>query len=254
MLQSPRLFRALSKPIILNLHGRVYSYKVLEIFSHRRTPMPKGTLESSIESRRPSPQYIHTSALCKNETQTYQWVAHSDGSHDEGAPLPPNISTFVDKSEDTKKLARSWVKQFTGRGGVPKREFEIGYSRSSGPGGQHVNKTSTKATIRLSLNCRWIPEWAKNDLRKHASFYVARNDSLQVSSDVHRSQSQNLAECLRKINSQIESTASTAIPKPPDVEKLKRIERYKANFERTQKEAKQRSKTIKQGRGKVRPE
>ncbi|KAH7325309.1 hypothetical protein B0J17DRAFT_681832 [Rhizoctonia solani] len=160
----------------------------------------------------------------------------------------------MDKSEDTKDLARSWVKQFADRGGVPKREFEIGYSRSSGPGGQHVNKTSTKATVRLPLNCRWIPQWARSDLRKHPTFYVARNNSLQVSSDVHRSQSQNLAECLRKINDQIETVGFNAIPKPPNLEKMKRVAKHEAKFERVQKEIKQHSKAIKQWRGKVRPE
>ncbi|CEL63579.1 Peptidyl-tRNA hydrolase ICT1, mitochondrial OS=Salmo salar GN=ict1 PE=2 SV=1 [Rhizoctonia solani AG-1 IB] len=250
----PRSPRALSKSLLPNFHGRIQRYIGYEIFSHATAPMVKGTLELSARSKLVNPRHIHTSALCREETQIYQWVAHSDGSHDEGAPLPPNIASFMDKSEDTKELARSWVKQFTDRGGIPKREFEVGYSRSSGPGGQHVNKTSTKATVRLPLNCRWVPEWAKSDLRKHATSYIARNDSLQVSSDVNRSQSQNLAECLRKINSQIESAASTAIPKPPDLEKLKRIGKYKASFERAQKETKQRSKSIKQGRGKVRPE
>ncbi|CAE6473888.1 unnamed protein product [Rhizoctonia solani] len=199
-------------------------------------------------------RHIYSSSTCKDDTQSYQWVAHSDGPHDEGAPLPPNISNFTDKTEDTKDLARSWVKQFAERGGVPKREFEIGYSRSSGPGGQHVNKTSTKATVRLPVNCRWIPQWAKINLRKHPTFYVARSDSLQVSSDVHRSQSQNLTECLKKINYQIESVAFNAIPKPPNFEKVKRIAKHEASFERAQKEAKQRWKAIKQGRGKVRPE
>ncbi|KAG8727243.1 hypothetical protein FRC11_013635, partial [Ceratobasidium sp. 423] len=56
------------------------------------------------------------------------------------------------------------------------------------------------------------------------------------------------------INSQIESVTFNAIPKPLDVEKMKRIARHEAKFERAQKEAKQRSKAIKQGRGKVRPE
>ncbi|ELU37978.1 RF-1 domain-containing protein [Rhizoctonia solani AG-1 IA] len=114
------------------------------------------------------------------------------------------------RPEEAKRLARGWVKEFVDQGGIPKREFEIGYSRSSGPGGQHVNKTNTKATVRLPVNCRWIPEWAKSDLRKH-------------------------------INAQIESAASSAIPKPPDVEKLKRIAKHEATFGRAQKEIKQRS-------------
>ncbi|KAB5592136.1 hypothetical protein CTheo_4401 [Ceratobasidium theobromae] len=187
-------------------------------------------------------------------------------------PLSRVLKTRLQK-EDTKNLARSWVREFSERGGVPKREFEVGYSRSSGPGGQHVNKTSTKANVRLPLDCRWIPAWAKRDLRAHPTYYVVRTDSLQVSSDVHRSQSQNLAECLRKINFQIEMTASNAIPKPPDIKKMKRIENHEAKFERTKKLAKQHvvgallfsrissryairysQKAIKRGRGKVRPE
>ncbi|CAE6472467.1 unnamed protein product, partial [Rhizoctonia solani] len=201
----------------------------------------KELFELPTRLRIPQARNIFSAPIWKDETQSYQWVAHSDGPHEQGAPLPPNISTFTDKTEDTKDLARSWVKQFVDHGGVPKREFEIGYSRSSGPGGQHVNKTSTKATVRLPVNCRWIPEWARSDLRKHPTIYVVRNDSLQVSSDVHRSQSQNLAECLRKINSQIESAAFDAIPRPPDHEKMKRIAKHEAKFERAQKEAKQRS-------------
>ena len=35
---------------------------------------------------------------------------------------------------------------------VPLRELTFRYSRSSGPGGQHVNKTSTKATLRFDVN------------------------------------------------------------------------------------------------------
>ncbi|KAJ1300077.1 hypothetical protein OPQ81_002559 [Rhizoctonia solani] len=228
--------------------------KLLTIPRDQTVLVREGVLKSLNRSGSPWLRHICSSALCRDDTQSYQWVAHSDGPQDEGAPLPPNISSFTDKTEDTKDLARSWVKQFAERGGVPKREFEIGYSRSSGPGGQHVNKTSTKATVRLPLDCRWIPQWAKSGLRRHPTFYVSRNDSLQVSSDVHRSQSQNLTECLKKINSQIESAASDAIPRPPDLEKMKRIAKHEAKFERAQKEAKQRSKAIKQGRGKVRPE
>ncbi|KAG8698614.1 hypothetical protein FRC09_007132 [Ceratobasidium sp. 395] len=156
--------------------------------------------------------------------------------------------------EEVKESARQWIKLFVKQGGIPKKDFEVGYSRSSGPGGQHVNKTSTKATVRLPMKCAWIPQWAKGSLRAHPTFYVDRTDSLQTSNDVHRSQSQNLAECLKKINIQIERAALDAIPKPPDLEKQRRIAKHEAKFERANKEFKQRAKMVKQGRGKVRPE
>ncbi|KAG9087191.1 hypothetical protein FS749_003088 [Ceratobasidium sp. UAMH 11750] len=96
--------------------------------------------------------------------------------------------------------------------------------------------------------------YGKTDSTVKPTFYIDRTDSLQASSDVHRSQSQNLAECLKKINLQIERAAIDAIPKPPDLEKQRRVAKHEAKFERANKEFKQRAKMVKQGRGKVRPE
>jgi hypothetical protein len=62
--------------------------------------------------------------------------------------------------------AREWIQQFKLKGGLtPPRhadDYEITYSRSSGPGGQNVNKLNTKATVRLDLEraSRWLPEHA----------------------------------------------------------------------------------------------
>ncbi|KAF8596548.1 hypothetical protein BDV93DRAFT_563177 [Ceratobasidium sp. AG-I] len=200
------------------------------------------------------PRHIAYSLRRCESGANLQWVPHTDRAGEDGVPAPPNILDFTDKPDAVKEDARKWVRQFIERGGIPKKEFEIGYSRSSGPGGQHVNKTSTKATVRLPLKCRWIPQWSKTSLRAHPTYYIDRTDSLQVSSDVHRSQSQNLSECLKKINLHIEQSASNSIPKPPDLEKQKRIAKHEAKFEREKKEFKQYTKMIKQGRGKVRPE
>jgi protein subunit release factor B len=35
---------------------------------------------------------------------------------------------------------------------IPSHELEITTSRSGGPGGQHVNKTDTRVTIRWNIN------------------------------------------------------------------------------------------------------
>lgn len=67
--------------------------------------------------------------------------------------------------------AREWIQQFKLRGGLtPPRhaeDYELTYSRSSGPGGQNVNKVNTKATIRLDLGRakQWLPEHAVEELR-----------------------------------------------------------------------------------------
>ncbi|KAF6736779.1 Peptidyl-tRNA hydrolase ICT1, mitochondrial [Oryzias melastigma] len=42
---------------------------------------------------------------------------------------------------------------------VPTERLTVTYSRSSGPGGQHVNKVNTKAEVRFHVHTAdWIPE------------------------------------------------------------------------------------------------
>lgn len=68
--------------------------------------------------------------------------------------------------------AREWIQQFRLQGGMtpPRHEndYEITYSRSSGPGGQNVNKVNTKATVRLDLEKakKWLPEHALEELKE----------------------------------------------------------------------------------------
>jgi peptidyl-tRNA hydrolase ICT1 len=48
---------------------------------------------------------------------------------------------------------------------VPKQHLAATYSRSSGPGGQHVNKTNSKARVALSLN--YFPADIRRVLEQH---------------------------------------------------------------------------------------
>eukprot|EP00983_Pelagomonas_calceolata_P001391 47202-Pelagomonas_calceolata.AAC.2 len=50
---------------------------------------------------------------------------------------------------------------------VTKDDVEVTYSRSSGAGGQNVNKLSTKADVRFDLNKQsWIPDEVKDAIRQ----------------------------------------------------------------------------------------
>jgi ribosome-associated protein len=87
-------------------------------------------------------------------------------------------------------------------------ELEISYVRSSGPGGQNVNKTSTKAVVRW--NVRRAPG-VRDDVKarflaRFASRVTASGDVL-LTSDRFRDQPRNLEDCLGKLAAMLAEVA-----------------------------------------------
>lgn len=74
----------------------------------------------------------------------------------------------------------------------PSNELIITFSHSSGPGGQNVNKTSTKATVhwRVGKSAAFTDE-QKALIRKAAGKRLSQNDEIVVYAEDTRSQSQN---------------------------------------------------------------
>ncbi|NWH67768.1 ICT1 hydrolase, partial [Geococcyx californianus] len=109
----------------------------------------------------------------------------------------------------------------------------VSYSRSSGPGGQNVNKVNTKAEVRFHLaTADWIPEAAREKMASMHRNKINRAGELIVSSDESRYQMRNLAICLEKIRTMV--TEATEKPKVVSKETTQRlIERVeKMNRER----------------------
>lgn len=119
--------------------------------------------------------------------------------------------------------AQEWIRSFQRSREIDKKLVEVSFSRSSGPGGQHVNKTNSKATVKLPVQSSLIPDWIRGRMRS-LPFYVASSDALQVSSMTHREQIKNLDECLKKLHSTILNIAMETIPKPPSEEQQKRVQ------------------------------
>ena len=83
---------------------------------------------------------------------------------------------------------------------IPATELEVSYARSSGPGGQNVNKVNSKVTMKWALHeTQLLPESVADRLRVLAKSRLIEDGSLQVTSQVHRDQMQNLRECMTKI-------------------------------------------------------
>lgn len=73
------------------------------------------------------------------------------------------------------------------------------YARSSGPGGQAVNKLSTKAELRIDLADLPITERARTRLRRLAGSRLTLDDELILTSESHRSQRRNRDETLERL-------------------------------------------------------
>ena len=87
---------------------------------------------------------------------------------------------------------------------IPEHAIEWKFIRASGPGGQHVNKTSSACEGRLVVPAQdWIPEAVKQRLLEQQRKYVNSESAIVVSSQEERSQHQNRARVLRRFQDMI---------------------------------------------------
>ena len=83
---------------------------------------------------------------------------------------------------------------------IPAGDLRVRFTRSSGPGGQNVNKVATRATLRFDLvGSRALPDAVKARLAGLAPGRITRHGELLLSSDRYRDQGRNLAECRRRL-------------------------------------------------------
>ncbi|WVF71837.1 hypothetical protein IAT40_006646 [Kwoniella sp. CBS 6097] len=132
----------------------------------------------------------------------------------------------LDKEADHVQ-AREWVNGFR-VDDIPKDGYEVSRSRSSGPGGQHVNKTESKITIRCDLTRAkgdWLPPFVFQPLTK-VPHYMPSPPSIQISSQQSRKASQNLSTALGLLHQTIVKSAESVIINPTSEEQKEKVRRY----------------------------
>ena len=101
------------------------------------------------------------------------------------------------------------------------RDLRFAFSRSSGPGGQAVNKLSTRAELRVEVAVIvGLSDAAAARLRRLAGRRLTRRDELLFQADTHRSQLENKRACIDRLRALVVDALN-----PPKPRKVRRISR-----------------------------
>jgi ribosome-associated protein len=104
---------------------------------------------------------------------------------------------------------------------VPESEIELDFVRSSGPGGQNVNKKSTKVQLRWNVSAsQAFDESQKAFIRAAAGNRLNDQDEIVLASQSERSQTQNRDEVIRRLQDLVAAALA-----PRKSRKLRKVSR-----------------------------
>lgn len=143
---------------------------------------------------------------------------------------------------DYSRVDQTWIKEFSKKS-IPLDRLCVKFIKSSGPGGQNVNKVNTKVEMRFNLSAaNWLPKYVQQRLRATLGSRINSRDEFHLSSDRYRTQKQNLDDCVTKLESWIKEAGK--IPNAPSEEQRQRV----ADLVKAEKERNIKSNKIRQQR------
>lgn len=99
---------------------------------------------------------------------------------------------------------------------IPEEELVFEFSRSGGPGGQKVNKTSSAVVLRFDVDgSPSLPDEVKARLREISGSGMTQAGVLVIHSRSHRSQAMNRRSALHKLVKLLRTASKNRIERKP---------------------------------------
>jgi ribosome-associated protein len=126
---------------------------------------------------------------------------------------------------------------------IPDEDLRFTFSRSSGPGGQNVNKVNSKATLHFAVRTSpSIPDGIRERFLQKFGSRLTNDGDIVITSQESRDQPKNIDSCLEKLRQMI-----LEVLHPP---KKRRPTKPSKGSKRRRVEAKKRRSQVKEGRKK----
>jgi ribosome-associated protein len=97
---------------------------------------------------------------------------------------------------------------------IPLDEFSFTFSRSGGPGGQNVNKVTSKAQLRWPVaDTPSLPDEVRRRFIEQNRHRITTEGDFLISSQRYRDQPRNISDCKEKLQALLARSAARPVPR-----------------------------------------